>query len=99
MKIIGQSKVGEGYGATDALVCIVTIDELKKVANKAKYCDRDKFAAPAIGSDYPIAEGHDFRAELTSAIQAMQVAYEKFAKVAPIAARFAGLVLEPEPSA
>ncbi len=91
MKIIGTTKVGEGYGAQDAFIAIVTVTELQKVADKASYSDKS-FVAPKVGDDYDIAAGHNFRGELTTAMKAKSEAYTKFSKVAPLAARFAGVV-------
>lgn len=94
MKIIGLTEVGEGYDRRKAYIAIIEHDELAKVANKARY--GEKVAELKVGDEYPIAEGYDFRNELLGAIKAMQEAYAKFAKVAPTAARFAGLVLAEE---
>ena len=90
MKIIGTTKVGEGYHSRDAYVVIISKDELARVANKAGY--REEQPNPKVGDDYPIDEGFDFRAQLTDAIHKMASAYEAFAKVAPVAAAFAGVV-------
>ena len=94
MKIIGTTEVGEGYSKAKAYVAIITHAELQRVADKAGYGAQE--IKVAVGDDYPIAEGHDFRAELMQAIKAMQEAYTKFAKVAPVAARFAGLTISSE---
>ena len=91
MKIIGTTKVGEGYGAQDAFIAIITVAELQKVADKASYSDKS-FAVPKVGDDYDIAAGHNFRGELSGAIKAMSDAYTKFSRVAPLAARFVGVV-------
>jgi len=102
MKVIGVTELPTGYAhLTDqAFICIVTKEELMKVADKARYsCDRDRFAFPKVGDDYPIAEGHDFRGELLAASKAMTEAYTKFAAVAPLAARFAGIVAEKDEAA
>lgn len=92
MKIIGLTEIGDGYAKQKAYVAIVSHAELQKVANKAGY------GAPeikvSVGDDYPIAEGHDFRSEITQAVKAMQEAYTRFAKVAPVAAQFAGVVIQ-----
>lgn len=94
MKVIGITEVGEGYGKQKAYVAIISELELRMVADKARHYDSDKFPALTIGQDYDIAAGYHFRNELTAAIKAMEEAYTKFAKVAPLAAEFAGLVLE-----
>lgn len=94
MKIIGTTEVGEGYGKSQAYVAIITHAELQRVADKTRH-DSEKIVVK-VGDDYPIAEGHDFRSELMQAIKAMQEAYTKFAKVAPVAARFAGLTISIE---
>lgn len=95
MKIIGTTKVGEGYGAQDAFIAIVTVTELQKVADKAAYHDKS-FVAPKVGDDYNIAAGHNFREELSGAIKSMNEAYTKFSRVAPLAAQFAGVVASKE---
>lgn len=94
MKIIGLTEAGEGYGKRKAYIAIIEHAELNKVANKARH--GEQVAELKVGDEYPIAEGYDFRNELLSAIKAMQEAYAKFAKVAPTAAQFAGLVLTEE---
>lgn len=92
MKIIGLTEVGEGYGKSKAYVAIISQEELQKVADKSRYgADRDNFPVPKVGDDYPIAEGYDFRNELLAAIKAMDESYKRFAKVAPIAAKFLGI--------
>lgn len=96
MKIIGTTEIGEGFSKSKAYVVIISQLELCKVADKTGYEHRDKQPDPKVGEDYAIAEGHDFRSELMQAIKAMQEAYTKFAKVAPVAARFAGLTLSDE---
>jgi hypothetical protein len=97
VKVIGVTELPTGYAhsSNTAFICIVTKEELMKVADKARYvCDREKFAFPKVGDDYPIANGYDFRNEITAAVKAMTEAYTKFAKVAPLAAQFAGIVAE-----
>ncbi|MDP3351846.1 MAG: hypothetical protein Q8S92_22910 [Hydrogenophaga sp.] len=99
MKVIGVTELPTGYAhsTNTAFICIVTKEELMKVADKARYYEeRERFAFPKVGDDYPIAEGHDFRNELLAATKAMTEAYTKFAAVAPLAARFAGIVAEKE---
>ena len=98
MKIIGTTKVGEGYGAQDAFIAIITVAELQKVADKASYNDKS-FVAPKVGDDYDISAGHNFRRELSDAIKAMSEAYTKFSRVAPLAAQFAGVVAAKESDA
>jgi hypothetical protein len=93
MKVIGITEVGEGYGKQKAYVAIITEQELRMVADKARHYDADKFPALTIGQEYDIAAGYHFRNELTAAIKAMNEAYTKFAKVAPLAAEFAGIAL------
>lgn len=99
MNIIGITEVGDGHHKKKAYVAIISHHELEKVADKARYGGNDKVAELKVGDEYPIGEGYDFRAELMGAIKAMQDAYAKFAKVAPTAARFAGLVLTEQESA
>lgn len=89
MKIIGTTEIGDGYAKQQAYVAIISHAEMQRVADKARH-DAEKIVVK-VGDDYPIAEGYDFRSELLQAIKAMQEAYTKFAKVAPVAARFAGL--------
>lgn len=93
MKIIGITEIEANRLKQKAYVAIISHGELEKVADKARYSSHDKLPELKVGDEYPIGEGHDFRAELMEAIKAMQDAYAKFAKVAPTAARFAGLVL------
>lgn len=93
MNIIGITEVGDGYHKQKAYVAIISHQELEKVADKARLSGKDKVPELRVGDQYQIGEGHDFRAELVGAIKVMQDAYIKFAKVAPTAARFAGLVL------
>lgn len=95
MKIIGTTKVGEGYGAQEAFIAIITVAEMQRVADKASYHDKS-FVTPKVGDDYDIAAGYNFREELTVAIKAMSEAYTKFSKVAPLAAQFAGVVAHKE---
>lgn len=95
MKIIGTTKAGEGYGAQDAFIAIITVAELQKVADKASYNDKS-FVAPKVGDDYDIAAGYNFRGELSGAIKAMSEAYTKFSRVAHLAAQFAGVVADKE---
>lgn len=88
MKVIGITQT-EPYNQR-AYVCIVSHEELAKVADKAHYNDR--FPELKVGQEYNLGEGHDFRAQLTDAIRKMSEAYTAFAKVAPVAAEFAGVV-------
>lgn len=91
MKIIGTTEVQNGaYFKEPAYIAIITQSEICKVANKARHDDGGP--KPKVGDDYPIAEGYDFRNELDAAIRKMTEAYAAFAKVAPIAAQFAGIV-------
>lgn len=94
MKIIGTTKVGEGYSSQDAFVAIISVSELQKVADKASYGHSKDFKAPQVGDDYDIAAGYNFRAELSAAIKAMEDAYTKFSKVAHLAGQFAGVIAE-----
>lgn len=99
MKVIGVTELPTGYAhsTNTAFICIVTKEELMRVADKAGYHqDRERFAFPKVGDDYPIANGYDFRNEITAAVKAMTEAYTKFAKVAPLAAQFAGIVADKE---
>ena len=90
MQVIGITEVGEGYSKQKAYVAIVTHHELQKVADKAGY--NDKLSDLKVGQDHPLSEGYDFRNQLTDAIKKMEEAYKAFAKIAPIAAQFAGIV-------
>jgi len=97
MKVIGITEAKGAYNSMDkAYVVIISEDELRLVANKASYSDRDRFPALTVGQEYDIAAGHHFRNEITQACKAMTEAYTKFAKVAPLAAEFAGLVVTKE---
>lgn len=94
MKVIGLTEVPNPHNAhirEKAFVVIVTEAELAKVAGKAGHREFDGNAIK-VGDDYPLAEGWDFRKQLDEAISKMVQAYEQFAKVAPIAAQFAGIV-------
>lgn len=92
MKIIGTTEVGEGYSKRKAYVAIIEHAELQRVADKAGYGATE--IKVNVGDDYPIDQGHNFRGELLQAMKAMQEAYVKFAKVAPIAAQFSGIAIQ-----
>jgi len=96
MKVIGLTEVGDGYNKRKAYVAIISHDELLKVADKSHY-GGDQLKELNVGEDYQISSGHDFRRELSDAIRRMQEAYTAFAKVAPIAAQFAGIVGKSQP--
>lgn len=96
MKIIGITEIGEGYHKREAYIAIVSRDELKAVADKARYTENDTFPKLKVGDEHDIAAGHNFRGEIVQAIKDMDTAYTKFAKVAPLAAQFLGIVREKE---
>jgi len=91
MEVIGLTETKQGY-ARKAYIAIVTHDELCAVMNKATYGDRDRLPDLKTGDTFNLAQGYNFRAEITEATRKMTEAYERFAKVAPIAAEFAGIV-------
>lgn len=88
MKVIGISS--EGY--SKSYVAIVTHDELRRLMDKAGYQRRNELAELKVGDVFDLGQGHNFRDQIVDATQKMAEAYERFAKVAPIAAEFAGIV-------
>ena len=91
MKVIGYSQDPSGYGSK-SYIAIVSHDEICAVLNKARYTGKEEVPPLKVGEDLNLAQGYNFRAEITEATRKMTEAYEKFAKVAPIAAEFAGIV-------
>ena len=91
MKVIGHSQEPSGYG-TKSYIAIVSHDEICAVLNKARYTGKEEVPPLKVGEDFNLAQGHDFRREITEATRQMALAYKEFAKVAPIAAEFAGIV-------
>lgn len=92
MKVIGITQV-EGAYPTDGYVCIVSHSELERLLNKSRWrSDKDTLKTLTVGQTMDLGEGYSFRDEITEATKKMTEAYEKFAKVAPIAAEFAGIV-------
>jgi hypothetical protein len=92
MKVIGITKT-DGTYPSDAYVAIVSHEELCVVANKARYSDREHMPLLKVGDVFDLREGYHYRNEIVAATKAMTEAYTKFAKVAPIAAQFAGVVI------
>lgn len=97
MRILGVSEGGYPLGKT--YIVEVSVDELKKVANKAGYRQGDELEKLKPGQDYPLAEGYDFRADIVRATEQMQAAYKAFSKAVPAMTRFAGLIAQQEPAA
>lgn len=93
MKVLGITKTEEGY-PRDAYIALVSHDELKAVQNKASYADRDSMPVLKIGEEFDLGKGYHYRQDIVEACKAMKEAYTKFAKVAPLAAQFAGVVIE-----
>ena len=95
MKVIGITEVDDGHSRKEkAYVAIITHREIEKVADKARYIGSDRVPDLKVGDEYPIDEGHDFRCELTGAIQSMDEAYRRFSKVASTAGMFAGFIIK-----
>lgn len=95
MKILASRADGPYSSTPDTFIVEISLDEIKKVANKAGYRDwsdenTKKLLAP--GNDYPIAEGYDFRRDIVNATQKMGDAYSEFAKAAPTMHRFVALI-------
>lgn len=93
MKVIGITQTDGAY-PRDAYIAVVSHDELLVVANKASYSDRDSMPKLKVGQVFDLTEGYNYRNEIVAASKAMTEAYTKFAAVAPLAARFAGIVAE-----
>lgn len=90
MKILGVNKIAY---KDPTYIVEITLDEIKKVANKSAYREGDgieKLLEP--GSDYPIAEGYDFRKEIVDALNRMTEAHKAFAAASVTMARFAALI-------
>jgi len=92
MKVIGKTTIGQGHHKTEAYIAIVTHDELCTIVNKARYNQRGDVKRLEVGDEFDLCQGHNFRAEITDAVGKMAEAYKAFAKVAPMAAEFAGIV-------
>ena len=93
MKVIGYSQdPSTSYGGKQSYIAIVTHDEICAVMDKSSYSSKEAIPRLKVGEDFNLAMGHSFRREITEAIRQMTTAYEKFSKVAPIAAEFAGIV-------
>lgn len=100
MKVIGITEIQHSqYSKEKGYVVIVAESELRKVADKASYRDDDRFPPLQVGQEYDLAAGFNFRAALAQSIQSMTEAYERFAKVAPLAAQFAGIVVDKQQAA
>lgn len=97
MRILGVSEGGHPKGKT--YIVEVGVDELKKVANKAGYNQGEEIEKLQPGQEYPLGEGHDFRADIVGAAHKMQVAYEGFNKAVQTMTRFAGLIARQEAGA
>lgn len=95
MKVIGITKT-EGTYPSDAYVAIVSHDEICAVANKTSYSDCERMPLLKVGEVFDLRDGHNYRSEIVAATKAMTEAYTKFAKVAPLAAQFAGVVITKE---
>lgn len=94
MKVIGITQTDGPY-PREAYIVVVTHDELCVVANKSSYSDRDSFPKLKVGEEYDLlTKGYHYRNEIVAAAKAMTEAYTKFAKVAPLAAQFAGIVAD-----
>lgn len=95
MKILGIA--GKGCSVPVAFICEITKDELCKVINKAGYREaEDVISKIKVGDDYPIAEGFDFRRAIADSTRTMETAFNEFQKVAPVMAKFAGLIAKSE---
>lgn len=96
MKILGIADRGYSAGGK-AFICEITEGELAKVMNKAGYRDFEEEAKKLrVGMDYPISEGFDFRSAIAESTRTMDAAFQSFQKVAPVMAKFAGLVRQAE---
>lgn len=97
MKVIGITQTDGSY-PRDAYIAVVSHEELCVVANKCSYSDRDTFPKLKVGEDFDLTKGYHYRNEIVAAAKAMTEAYTKFARVAPLAAQFAGVVVEKDAS-
>lgn len=96
MKILGIADRSYSAGGK-SFICEIREGELVKVINKAGYREaEDVISKIKVGDDYPIAEGYDFRAAIAESTRSMSAAYEGFQKVAPVMAKFAGLISQAE---
>lgn len=91
MKIVGTTKVGDGYSAEDAYIAIITHTEVRKVADKAGYRD-DAIKPLQVGQDYAIAEGFNFRGDIVKAMNDMRTAYASFVKASETMTNFVRLL-------
>lgn len=95
MKILGIADRGYPHGKS--FICEISESELAKVINKAAYRDADEeLKKLRVGDDYPIGEGYDFRAAIAESTRTMDAAFQNFQKVAPVMAKFAGLIAKTE---
>lgn len=84
MKILG--KVSGGY------IAEISHTEVEKVANQ--YYSNNKIKELAVGQEYPIDQGYDFKSDIRRACQQMTEAMEAFAKCQQSLQAFAVMVLE-----
>lgn len=97
MKILGIAE--RSYPGEKAFICEITENELRKVMDKAGYREADESITKIkVGTDFPIAEGFDFRAAIVDSTRSMKAAFDGFQKVAPVMAKFAGLIAQAEAS-
>jgi hypothetical protein len=93
MRILGVKPARYGSDA-EAYIVDVSVEELRKVANKAGFRDDETLAKLKVGDEYPLGEGHDFRRDIVNAAQRMETAYTDFVKAVPTMQRFVGLVAQ-----
>lgn len=86
MKVIAKDKT-----SSTKYIVEISHDEISKVMNKSTWRSDDKLPELNTGEDFNLAEGHDFREEITRAVTQMQEAYKGFAKASDCLQRFAGL--------
>lgn len=91
MKILGVNK-SSNYTTPTAYIVEISVEELAKVANKAGYRESGQFADLKPGTEYPIAEGYDFRRDIINAAEQMERAYAAFVKAVPTMQRFVALI-------
>lgn len=90
MRILG---VNEGsYRSERTYIVEISVDELKKVANKAGYREGEEIEKLKAGEEYPIAEGYDFRRDIINAAEQMERAYAAFVKAVPTMQKFVALI-------
>lgn len=94
MKILGVSEAA--YPKVKTYICEISVNELRKVMDKAGYRDGGELENLKAGTDFPIDEGFDFRAAILGASRQMKEGYDAFVKAVPVMTQFASLVADAE---